>query len=190
MPVTVTARHENFGVERLRTRENEALWAELELQAAYPREEGRYPQLLDHVVHAMCAQALEPISALVVTSAILRGTNWASYRNGRTRLASAAASYLTWLAPPTGWIYKDVGVVGDRRPLGWVNTDGELLIDLLAGGQIDPRRGAGPVVAAYRDAVAVRVLNLLAPRQSVVHHGTRQVGPLLESPWWFEGSGR
>jgi hypothetical protein len=191
MSVIVTPPTENFRVAKALTRENEELWSEIELGAAFPRQDGHYPAFLDEVVHQMCARSLGPTAALGVTARVLQGTNWAGYRSGKARLASGAASYLTWLAPPAEWSYVPLAPVGERRPVGWRSPGGELIADVLAGDNAYVRRfSAASVKAAVPDVAAVRVLNLLAPRHSVALLASGKTNPLVDTPWWFEGGQR
>lgn len=156
-----------------------------EVEASVPAEEGRYHRLLDEAVHRLAAARAEPAAALFVAGQVVRGTSWAGYRNGRARLASAAASYLTWLAPPKCWRYVELAPVSGRRPLGWASPEGDLVVDFL---DVAPRAVKGCVRAVEKKAmapVAVRVLNLLAPTHSVVHVPGASPIALYESKWSF-----
>jgi hypothetical protein len=163
---------------------------EVEIEAAWPKNEDLYPSLLDQAVHLMTAGGIEPTSALSVAGRVVRGTPWAGFLSGKGRLASAAASYLTWLAPPSSWQAVDVPRVDGRLPVGWMSPSGELVVDLLFGAGRIPR-GLVPLVKAAAPTYSViRLLNLTAPTQSVAYLPGGAIQPLNETQWWFEGEAR
>lgn len=165
--------------------------AELEAAAAAPNESNDqlYARLLDQVVGELAARGAEPIEALGAAGRAVKGTPWAGYRNGRARLASAAATYLTWLVPGSGWTHFDAGEVEGRRPVGWQSASGETVVDVLGGGRASSRI-VRRVRDLYPEVTAIRVLDLLAPRRSVAYPKGMPSVPLVETPWWFEGAGR
>jgi hypothetical protein len=162
----------------------------VEAEAASPRTDDLYPRLLDQVVRELALDGAGPAAALAAAGRAVRSTPWAGYRTGRARLASAAASYLTWLAPPAPWTAIDVPEIAGRRPVGWSSPGGEVLIDLLSGGTRDIKRLMRAAGAAGIDFVAVRALDLLAPTRSTAYPKGGLPLPLPESPWWFAGGAR
>jgi hypothetical protein len=165
--------------------------AEIEAAAAAPNpgNDQLYVRLLDQVVDELVARGAEPTEALGAAGRAVKGTPWAGYRNGRARLASAAATYLTWLVPGNSWTHFDAGEVEGRRPVGWQSAGGETVVDVLGGG----RANTG-IVRQVRDlhpeAAVIRVLDLLAPRRSVAYPKGAPPVQLVDTPWWFEGAGR
>lgn len=161
-----------------------------EVAAAAPAEDGRYHRLLDEVVRRLAIAGAEPTAALAVAGQVVRDTTWAGYRNGRARLASAAASYLTWLAPPGDWKYTELSLVGERRPVGWRSPDGELVVDFL---DVAPRAIKACVRGVEKmemSPVAIRALDLMAPTRSTAYLGTAAPVALAETRWWFAGGAR
>lgn len=163
--------------------------AEVEAATPNPRNDQLFAQLLDRVVGELAADGAEPTEALAAAGRAVKGTAWAGYRGGRARLASAAAAYLTWLAPTEGWKYFDAGEVAGRRPIGWQSPEGVAIVDVLGGGQAYTRI-VRQVRAHYPEAAAIRVLDLLAPRRSRAYPKVSSSVPLVDTPWWFEGSAR
>ena len=163
--------------------------SEIEIEAASPRDPTLYPRLLDEVVHLVATGVSGEAPALVAAGQVVRGTPWAGFRTGRARLASAAAAYLNWMAPPRPWAYEAAVIIEGRRPLAWRCPEG-VLIDLLgAAGQ--PTRSLVPAArAAVPGSLVVRVLDLTAPTRSVYYEAGGAALPLLGSPWWFEGGAR
>lgn len=102
MVVTVTTQR-NPGPMVTRGRAAPFDYCAAEVEAAVPPEDGRYHRLLDEVVHRLAGSGADATAALAIAGQVVRTTIWAGYRSGRARLASAAASYLTWLAPPGDW---------------------------------------------------------------------------------------
>lgn len=165
--------------------------AEVEAAAAAPnpKNDQLYAQLLDQVVGELAARGASPTEALAAAGRAVKGTAWARYRSGRARLASAAAAYLTWLAPTGGWEHFDAGEVAGRRPIGWQSPEGEVIIDVLGGGQAYTRI-IRQVRATRPEAAVIRVLDLLAPRRSQAYPKASTSVALVDTPWWFEGSER
>jgi hypothetical protein len=161
-----------------------------EIEAGAPRDEVLYGQLLDRVVLRLACEALSPSSALAIAGQEVRGTAWSGYRSGRARLASAAAAYLTWLAPPPSWTPQPFGEIGTRHPIAWTSPVGDVLVDLLAGGALYAKSLVPAVRAAAEGPVVVRLLNVLAPMQSSAYLPNGQIVPLVGSAWWFEGGVR
>lgn len=159
-------------------------------EAALPRDDRLYPRLLDQLVRELAVCRAEPTAALAAAGRLVRGTSWAGYRSGRARLASAAASYLTWLAPPTPWAAVELPEIAGRRPIGWRSVNGDVLIDLLSGGPRDVKRFMRVVGELGIEFTAVRALDLLAPTRSTAHEKGKLPMALRESPWWFTGSGQ
>jgi hypothetical protein len=89
----------------------------IELEAANPRSGDLYARLLDQTIHLLAELGAAPSDALFVAGQVVRGSSWASFRSGRSRLATASATYLTWLAPPSPWTYVGGQTVSDRRPV-------------------------------------------------------------------------
>jgi hypothetical protein len=171
------------------------------LEAASPKNPHLAPRLLDLVVHDLLTHhGGDPLQALTVTGQVVRGTPWAGYRSGRSRLATMAACYLTWLVPPRPWRLVETTTISTKRitiqvageppryraGFTWKGPDGQRLIDLLLVDDMD-RRVAWEAATDWRDgSQALRLLNLSAPRQSVLHTGPNAHIPLSESEWMFE----
>ncbi|MGH8979442.1 MAG: hypothetical protein ACRDWE_00270 [Acidimicrobiales bacterium] len=166
--------------------------AAVEAAASNPRAEndGLYGRLLDQVVGQLAVERAEPRGGLAAAGQAVRGTAWAGYRNGRARLASAAAAYLTWLAPPKDWATFETEQVGGRRPIGWRSPAGESIVDLLGGGSIYVKGLVPAVRELHPDAAVIRAMDLLAPTRSVAYQRGAPAVPLLESEWWFAEDGR
>ena len=163
--------------------------AAVEMAAAVPnpKNEDLYPRLLDEVVARLVSERMEPTAALAVAGHVVRGTQWASYRTGRIRLASAAASYLTWLAPPAGWTPAPAPAITGRQPVAWCSPAGETIVDLLGGGRTYVKQLAHPL-ARLGHFDAVRAIDLVAPTKSVAYPSGAHSLPLVESEWWFGGA--
>ena len=161
-----------------------------EIEAGAPRDEVLYGQLLDRVVLRLACEGGSPTSALAIAGQEVRGTAWAGYRSGLARLASAAASYLTWCAPAPSWAPHPFGEVGNRHPIAWTSPVGDVMVDLLAGGALYAKSLVPVVRAAAEGPVVVRLLNMLAPMQSSAYLPNGQIVPLVGSAWWFEGGVR
>jgi hypothetical protein len=91
---------------------SKAEWREIEIEAAKPRGPDLYPILLDRVVERLTDEDPDPTRALALAGQVVLGTPWAGFRSGRNRLASAAAAYITWIAPPEPWSKVCVDTVG------------------------------------------------------------------------------
>lgn len=180
MPVRNAAVRQRYRMEMTIDR------AAVEAAAAAPARgnEDLFPTLLDRVVGQLVTSRAEPTSALAIAGQVVRGTAWATYRNGRARLASAAAAYLTWLAPPEPWLGFEVPPIAGRQPIGWRAASGEVLIDLLGGGHVYVKQLVREL-ARRDEATAIRAIDLLHPRASVAHAPGAQPVALPESPWWF-----
>jgi hypothetical protein len=158
----------------------------IELEAANPRSGDLYAHLLDRTIHLLAGRGAAPSDALFVAGQVVRGTPWASFRSGRSRLATASATYLTWLAPPSPWTYVGGQTVSERRPVSWQSPDGAVVIDVLLAVKRDDKTMAGRISRdAGDEVVAVRALDLHAPNHSTVYEADGSVMPLTESKWAF-----
>lgn len=101
--------------------------AAVQVVAAKPRSSAVLPQLRDKVVLDLVEGDRAPATdALAAAGRAVRGTSWAGYRSGRCRLATMAASYLRWLAPPATWSFVGAPSVSGRRAVAWLSPAGEL----------------------------------------------------------------
>ena len=160
---------------------------EVDASTPNPKNEDLYPRLLDEVVARLLSERMEPTAALAVAGHVVRGTPWASYRTGRIRLASAAASYLTWLVPPANWTPGTAPAIAGRQPVAWCSPAGETIVDLLGGGRTYVKQLAHPL-ARLGHFAAVRAIDLVAPTKSVAYPSGAHSLPLVESEWWFGGA--
>lgn len=163
----------------------------VQVAAARPRSTAVLPHLLDRVVLELVDGARAPSTgALSAAGRAVRGTSWDGYRTGRARLATMAASYLRWLAPPATWSLAGTPTAGGRRSLAWLSPSGELLIDLLDVGDTDGHtlveRLFAYGVSAAGQLAGVRLLRLSAPTTSVIYTTPERQQPLTDSPYWFE----
>lgn len=161
--------------------------AATQVAAARPHGTNQLPTLLDHVVADLVNADRDPTRALAAAGRACRETTWASYKTGRNRVATMAACYLRWLAPPESWTPAGTLAVGDRTVFLWAD-DGELIADVLAVGDQDVR----DVVAAAFDGAdgaldAVRAVRVNSPTTSTLHTHEMNVARLVETPYWFEG---
>lgn len=162
---------------------------DIALDASAPAAKSPLPALLDKVIVTMLSQHDgDPTRVLAVTSEILRGTNWASYRNGRSRIATMAASYLRWVAPPTPWSFcRSEGLEDRRLGMRWSGSEGQLLDIIECQGRSDRSVAAG--AANLDDIVGVRLLRLDAPRHSIFYGVGASPVRIAETPWLFEAVG-
>lgn len=156
-----------------------------ELEASAPRDRGLYAQLLDQAVHTLAAQRAEPSSALFVAGEVVRGTPWASHKTGRARLATAAAVYLTWLAPSSPWTYDGAEIHKSRRAVRWEGPGGRVVIDVLVANHRDKAMAQRILQGAGDEVAAVRALNLSSPNTSTVFESGGAVLAIAESSWSF-----
>jgi hypothetical protein len=164
----------------------------IEVDAAAPKNPNLQPRLLDGVVLELLKNHhADPLAALAVAGQMVRDTPWSGYRSGRARMATMAACYLTWLVPPSPWRLVDTTTMGQasQARVGFVfeGPEGQGLIDLLACGDADRRNAAEGATGCSESVVGLRLLNLSAPRQSVLYTSPHQHQPLAESAWMFEG---
>lgn len=168
----------------------------VQVAAAKPADTAVFPRLLDQVVVELVASGGAPSAALGVAGRAVRGTTWAGYRNGRNRLASMAASYLRWMAPPEAWGAADPRSVSGRTAFPWVSPAGELIVDLLDVGDVEGHTLAaafhahGLARAAELGSgvhlVGVRLMRLTSPTSSVLYTTRQRQAPLTATPYWFE----
>lgn len=161
--------------------------ADVEAASALPApgNEELFPVLLDRVVGRLVESRAEPTRALWIAGQVVRGTPWARYRNGRARLASAAATYLTWLAPPESWKAFAAPKVGNRRAIGWRAPSGEVIVDLLGGGSAYVKALVKDLAPLCPEATAIRAIDLLHPRASTAYEPNALAALLPDTCWWF-----
>lgn len=157
------------------------------LSASRPSPDNPMPRLLDAVVLTLLAEhGGDPTSALCVTAELLRSTTWSRYRNGRSRIATMAASYLRWNAPPSPWVFDGAVPLGEstRAGVGWRARAGRL-VDLISCDRSEDRRIATCAHPRSSSEIGLRLLNLAAPRDSLFISSSGQPTPLGETSWFF-----
>lgn len=163
--------------------------AAVQAATAKPRSTDLLGRLLDETVLSLLDNGRSPTTeALAVAGRVVKDTPWRGYRSGRTRLATMAASYLRWLAPPESWSFTGSIDVAARRVMTWTAPDGIRLADLLDVGE---NAGFGPFEELFDggdvDRLAgVRVLRVGAPTTSLLYTGPNRHESLVESAYWFE----
>lgn len=149
--------------------------------------------LLDEVVAALLVpHRRQPSDALAATAAVFADSRWRSYRAGRARVATQAAVYLTWLAPPSDYRLADVAPLDSgRRSFVWKAPRARSgFADLLCPA------GAEEATAAHARALAVgsggpvcfaqvRLLSVSAPTHSMLASADRTLVRLCDSALWF-----
>lgn len=168
----------------------------VQVAAAKPADPALFPALLDRVVAQVVQAGSKPTAALGVAGQVVRGTPWAWYRTGRSRLASTAAAYLRWMAPPEDWTVGEVLEVSGRAGFTWVSPAGELIVDLLDVGDVAGHtlaaafhdHGAARVAELGPDVhlVGVRLMRLSNPTSSVLCTTPQRQALLTTTPYWFE----
>jgi hypothetical protein len=181
--VTTPVKHRGMPLSSV----NESERSEIQVKASTPRDPALFGQLLDRVVHELVLGQPDPTRALALAGRAVHSTPWAGYRTGRARLATAAAAYLSWLAPPEPWVTVEVAAVSSRRPIGWRSPEGALVIDVLAAGSREVTSLGRAVLRAGTGAVAIRSLDVTAPARSKVFVTGVMPMMLAESDWVFEG---
>jgi hypothetical protein len=162
----------------------------VEIEASAPRNPALFGRLLDRVVDELTRGEPEASRVFAIAGVVVAGTSWSGFRSGRTRLATAAASYLNWMAPPLPWARVDLDlIIEGRRPIGW-RSDDDLLVDVLVQGE----REAASFLQQLRqngvEATALRAIDSLAPTRSKVYErGSRSV-LLRDSAWDLGGRTR
>lgn len=170
----------------------------VQVAAAKPADPAVFPVLLDRVVAQLVQTGSGPTAALGVAGQVVRHTPWAGYRTGRSRLASSAAAYLRWMAPPEDWAAGKILKVSGRTGFTWVSPDGELIVDLLDVGDVDGHTLAAALYdhgTARAEAlgggvrlVGVRLMRLSNPTSSVLCTTRQRQVLLTTTPYWFEAS--
>jgi hypothetical protein len=163
----------------------------VEIEAAAPKDPDTFGQLLDAVVDELTRGEPEPTRALVIAGRVVAGTPWAGFRSGRARLATAAASYLNWVAPPLPWVRLDLDLsVDGRRPIGWCSELGVVFVDALVHGEREAASFARKLRKSGTEMAAVRAIDVLAPTRSKVYENGQRATLLRDSAWDFEGRAR
>lgn len=163
--------------------------ASVQAEASRPRHDGTMATLLDGVVVRMVQRGLGPMDALAEAGRAVTATSWASYRSGRNRLATMAASYLHWIAPGAGWQMTKAMDLEGRTGLCWKDEDNRAIIDVL-----DPddtaRELMGRIFSVASQTpgfVGVRLIRLRAPMTSLMFYSATKHEPLSSTEFWFEG---
>lgn len=163
--------------------------AAVALEAAVPRVPGEHLSLLERLVLELVQPVRQPpTAALGAAGRLTKGTNRAGHRAGRARLASQAATYLNWMAPPPSWPCLGAVPAADRSALAWRVPSGQVLVDVLGCGDRSERAVIGDVFDAATglgDVAAVRLLHVGAPRVSQLYDSPSSYRPLAGTQWCF-----
>jgi hypothetical protein len=161
------------------------LRTDMGLDASTATADSPLPALLDKVIFTMLTQHCgDPTRALTITSKVLQGSKWKNYRSGRSRIATMAASYLRWLAPPEPrWFRCSENLQNDRLGLRWSGPEGEFVDIIECDSRADRRAAAA--AAHLVDVVGVRLLRLEAPRHSIFFTADDSPVRIAETPWLF-----
>lgn len=142
-------------------------------------------------------QRQEPSAAITATAGVLAGSSWRSYRAGRARVATQAAVYLTWLAPPASYCCGGIlELPGGRKAFGWRPPKGrQIFADVLSPAGVGEGDLHQLAEAALRQmtetsggpVAGVRVCAVSAPTRSVLATPAGTMVELTGTGLWFEG---
>src|SRR5690606_28163779 len=110
------------------------------VEASRPSGGPDLPGLVDQAAAAPVAPRPPSTAAPAAPGRAVPGPHPARDRTGRPRLATLAASYLRWFAPPEPWQPQPPAHLGGRHAPVWAGPDGETRIDLLDVGDDNTRR--------------------------------------------------
>lgn len=163
------------------------------LRAAAVSETETAAALLDLVVEQLLSPARLPATAaMAATARVVRDTRWRSYRAGRAKIATQAAVYMNWLAPPADYTMTAVEVAGRRLFVfdGPAGCFADLLIPDLGGISSADCAVVGETFAALAETVAafggVRLLTVSEPTASMAAVSPTRLVALTSSPFRFE----